>query len=130
MENMETITEAKKDFRFKIDYAKWKAALDALLADRADARARTEKKNWSALDSYYDPRLTKLYSIRAQARGRIHMRFTRLDWSQWSKLPSSKQNKVGYDEFTKRNGMIGWYLTLEDQAVYIGDEWNEYEKHE
>lgn len=130
MENMETITEEKKNYRFKIDYAKWKADLDALLADRAEARARTEKKNWSAMDAYYDPKLTKMYCIRAQARGRIHMRFAKLDWSQWNKLPSSKQNKVGYEEFTKRDGAIGWYLTLDDQAAYIGDDWIWYAKTE
>lgn len=130
MENMETIAEEKNNYRFRIDYGKWSAAVDALLAERASARARTEKKNWSAMDAYYDPKLTKLYSIRAQSRGRIHMRYTKLDWGQWSKLPSSKINKVGYDEFTKRDGAIGWYLTLDDQAAYIGDSWKEYEKTE
>lgn len=126
METTEIIIE-EKNYRFKIDYKKWKTALDELLAKREEARSKTEKKYWASLDYYYDERLTKLYSIRAQARGRLHRAFARLNWSEWRKLPSSKIKEIGYDLFTNNDGAIKFPLTLEDQAAYIGDSWKEYE---
>lgn len=128
MENTEIIVESNKNYRFKIDWKKWKADVDSLLTDRKDARERTEKKGWSAIDYYYDSRLTMLYSIRAQARGRIHRSTARLNWSDWKKLPCAKVNPVAYDLFTQNNGAAKFLLTLDDQASYIGDSWKEYEQ--
>lgn len=126
MENMETIIE-EKNYRFRIDYAKWKAALDATLAVREEERAKTEKKFWSALDYHYDQKLTKLYSIRAHARGRIHRAFALLNEYEWRKLGHKTPD---WKAFADNNGAIKFPLTLEDQAAYIGDSWKEYEKAE
>lgn len=117
-----------KNYRFKIDWNKWKAALDAIHAEREADRAKTEKKFWASLDYYYDEKLTMLYSIRAQARGRLHRQFARLNQAEWKKLPSSKVKEIGYDLFTQSDGAIKFPLTLEDQAAYIGSSWKEYEK--
>jgi hypothetical protein len=130
MENMETITEEKKNYRFKIDWKKWKAALDAVHTAREEDRAKTEKKFWSSLDYYYDEKLTKLYSIRAQARGRRHRQFALLNYTDWKKLPCSKTALINYDVFSQNNGAIKIPLTLEDQAAYIGDSWKEYAAQE
>ncbi len=127
MENMEIIVETNKNYRFKIDWKKWKTALDETHAVREADRAKTEKKFWASLDYCYDEKLTRLYSIRAQARGRLHRRFALLNWPEWRKMPSSKANKVKYDAFTNNDGAIKFPLTLEDQATYIGDSWKEYE---
>jgi hypothetical protein len=131
MENtMETNITETKDYTFKIDRVKWKAAVDAVLARREADRAKTEKKNWASLDYYYDAELTKLYSIRAHARGRMHRLHAIYNYSDWRKMPSAKSNMPKYDEFTQADGAIKFKLTMADQAAYIGDSWKEYEKHD
>lgn len=130
MENMETIIEEKKNYRFKIDYAKWKNDLDDLLAQRENDRKCTPKKEWACLDTYYDPKLTKLYSILAQSRGRIHRAFARLNYDEWRKLPSSKINPVKYDLFVQNDGAVKLPLTLDDQATYIDNDWKQYAQTE
>lgn len=114
------------NYRFRIDWPKWKTAVDKLLADREDARTRTEKKRWHEVDYYYSDRLTKLYSIRAQARGRIHRKRAELNQTDWNKLG---HKEPGYKDFLEASGSIKFDLTIEDQAKYIGDTWKEYERH-
>jgi hypothetical protein len=128
METVETKAETKKEktvFGFKIDRVKWKNDVDAILLEREEKRANTEKKNWAALDYHFDDRLTKLYSIRAHARGRVHRKFAILNEYDWRKLGHKEPN---WKEFIANNGMIKFPLTIVDQAVYIGDGWKEYEK--
>ena len=129
MENtIEIKTEIKteeKKYGFKIDWPKWKAAVDAVLTEREEKRAKTEKKYWKALDYLFDERLTKLYSIRAHARGRIHRKYAILNEYEWRKLGHKTPD---WKEFSLHDGMIKFPLTIEDQAVYIGDSWKEYEK--
>ena len=115
----------EKKYGFKIDLPKWKAAEKALLDKREEERAKTEKKYWASLDYFYDEQLTKLYSIRAHSRGRIHRKYAYLNWSDWKKLPISA-NKLSYDDFNNSNGQIKFELSLEDQAAYIGDSWKQY----
>lgn len=121
---MENIVEVKG---FRIDRVKWQAAVDALLNSRNIERAKTEKKYWPTIDYHYDGLLTKLYSIRAHSRGRIHRKYIRCNYSDWRKLPSSQINLPKYDEFINANGEIKFELTLADQAVYIGGNWKQYE---
>lgn len=124
---METnIVEEKKNYGFKIDWKKWKAALDALLTERVNERSDTEKKYWASLDYRYDEKLTKLYSIRAHARGRIHRKYAILNEYDWRKLGHKAH---GWQEFVDSDGSIKFELTIDDQVVYIGDSWKEFEKH-
>jgi len=124
---METNIAEKKDYTFKIDRMKWKAAVDAVLSRREAARAKTEKKDWAALDYYYDAELTRLYSVRAHARGHMHRTYAIYNHYDWGKMPSGKVNMPNYGEFIKNDGAIRFKLTMADQAAYIGDSWKEYE---
>jgi len=90
-------------------------------------------------DIYFAEELTKLYSIRAHARGRIHRTSAKLTWSEWNKLghqnyidSTGKVTNVtdylaGLKTFTDTNGKIKFNLTLADQATYLGDSWKQYE---
>ncbi len=124
---METteIKDTENKIGFKIDYDKWKADLDSILAEREKERASTEKKYWAAVDYRYDEQLTKLYSIRAHARGRIHRKYAKLNEYEYRKLG---HKTPGWQEFMANNGVIKFTLTLDDQTAYIGDSWMDYEK--
>lgn len=93
---------------FKIDWKKWKRALDGARAagDAADQ--------------------TLLYSIRAMARDRVHRCRARLDW-----LTLRNWGKVTIEEATAiidRGGHQVAILTLEDQARYVGEAWRQFER--
>lgn len=130
---METIVREELDhsrnYRFRIDWNKWKVALDKVLAEREKGRyavsTDAEKKYWASLQHRYDEKLTILYSIRAQARGRTHRQYAVLNEYEWRKLG---HKTPGWQEFTANNGTIRFVLTLDDQAAYIGDAWKEFEK--
>lgn len=122
---METIEN--KVYGFKIDREKWMKAVTTLLTEREEKRKNTEKRFWSSLDYSYDEMLTKLYSIRAHARGRIHRKYAVLNEYDWRRLG---HKTPGWSEFAANNGVFKFNLTLDDQAVYISDAWKEFEKHE
>lgn len=133
MENMETITN-EKSYRFKIDWKKWKAALDELLAKReewpklmqelAEGKKTFKEIGW---EPNWKAQLTMLYSIRAQARGRLHRQTAKLTYHEWKQLGHLSP---GWQDFASNNGVIKFPLTLDDQAAYIGDSWKGYQKHE
>lgn len=127
-------TNEIKNYRFKIDRVKWKQAIDELLTKRAEwpnlmQELKEGKKTFKEVgwEPDWKAQLTKLYSIRAQARGRLHRQAAKLTQYEWSKLG----HKTPYwQEFVNSNGVIKFTLTLDDQAAYIGDSWKEYEQEQ
>ena len=145
---METtqIIEEKREFGFKIDRKKWKAAVEAVEAARENRKeifkksiddycSKMEEKNITLgcsrggfndyVDLGYAEQLTKLYSIRAHARGRMHRRVVRMNATDWCYKLGNKT--PSYRAFDEAGGMLKFTLTLADQALYIGDSWKEYE---
>lgn len=94
---------------FKIDWKKWKRALDGAKAadDAADQ--------------------TLLYSIRAMARGRVHRCRARLDWytlRTWGKITPEQGTAL----HLHGGGHQVVVLTLEDQARFVGEAWRQFER--
>lgn len=103
---------------YKIDRKKWLEAVkavDAFRAEKEKIQLRIARKELDWLEAYKDPalkpfvsyrdekgELTKLYSIRAMARDRIHR----------------KRARIGNEIVD-----LGW----DDQLKYVGDAWKEYE---
>lgn len=85
---------------FKIDRQKWLAAVAA-------AEGNPEA-------------LTRLYSIRAHARGRIHRRKARITWIH---LP-----EVMRAQALAGCGSLVVELGMEDQVKLIGDAWKAFER--
>lgn len=125
---------------YKINWDKWKAAVDEVLAHRetkqqlnADlAAAKISFKEWIAGGGLrnHEEELTRLYSIRAHGRGRIHRKRAALTWDQWRKLPANtgKDAKSLYAQqegFTNNGGTLT--LILKD---LIKDAWKSYVKAE
>lgn len=100
---------------YRIDFKKWKAAVDEVEANKAQKPQLVKDLAAGKIDwkKYRDDggwrnhaeELTLLYSIRAHGRGRIH----RL-----------RAQPIG--EGLKRD------LTVEDQVKYIGDRWKAFER--
>lgn len=132
---------------YKIDLKKWKNTVSALLNDRADrltfskdvvAGTKTWNEYHAKFKGYpqYEEELTMLYSIRAHIRGKIHRKVAKLTDYEWHKLRGKKTDKPSTEDsvermrmiklFVENNGKIKFDLTLEDQAVYIGDKWKKY----
>lgn len=88
--------------------------------------------SWGACyDEEFQAKLTKLYAIRAHARGRVHRCRARLTANQLCKLGRAGNRwdaiKMMGDPM---DGHAKFDLTIEDQARFIGDEWKKYEKQE
>ncbi len=103
---------------YKIDVKKWKAAVAEIedfrvKADEVHKRIISKELDW--LKAYQDPatrifygrdtnlELTRLYSIRAMARNRIHR----------------KRARVAGEVVD-----LGW----DDQLAFVGERWKEYER--
>ena len=123
------------NYRFRIDWKKWKNDVDVLLARREEwpklVQEVKEGKKTQKEIGYYEPNwaaeLTWLYSIRAHARGRLHRKYAKLTQYEWGKLGHKKPE---WQEFVAANGKIKFELTMEDQAKYLdnGCGWKKYEK--
>jgi len=117
---------------FKIDAKKWKQDLEVLLKQKEDwqqARELFLKTNdYKLYVSYvdWDDKLTKHYSIRAHARGKLHRQRARLNAYEYKQLGYVPE----YKKFIENNGAIIVPLTIIDQAKYIDDNWKEYEVKE
>lgn len=120
------------NFRFRIDWKKWNDDVDLLLVRREKwpklvQEVKDGKKTWKEI-GYWAPdwndELTTLYSIRAQAHGRLHRKGAKLTFWQYSKLG---YNKYSSEEFNKNGGKIKVPLTFMDQITYIGNKWRQYE---
>jgi hypothetical protein len=94
---------------FKIDWKKWKAAVDA-----------------ASTAVYAAEKLTLLYSIRAMARGRVHRKRAKLTASTHKKL-RPKAEKPTWGDFTDAHGQIAIDLDAADQAAFVGERWKEFE---
>ncbi len=137
------------NFGFKIDIMKWKKAIEAVNKAREGRNEEFMKgidnhcEKWSGkngmptlyrqgfsdyMDFRYAEELTKLYSIRAHSRGRIHRKHVSLNYYEWRVLNGENWNADKYNEFLTANDCIKFNLTIEDQANYIGDSWQEYVK--
>ncbi len=88
---------------FKIDWLKWKAALD-------DAQARGDAAG-----------VTMLCSIRAMGRGRIHRNRARLVYWDCKKVQHEERMCIAASGGTK---VVD--LDAADQAAFVGDLWQEY----
>src|ERR1700742_2459593 len=95
---------------FKIDRNKWLAAVAAAEGKREE--------------------LTKLYSIRSMARGKLHRKRAEFTAYEFSKLRGSDAVQAigGSSAFTQANGTLVFDLTAEDQEKYIGLAWQEFER--
>lgn len=95
--------------RFKIDRQKWLAAVAA-------AKDNTKE-------------LTKLYSIRAMARDRLHRKRAALTGYDTTILLGKERYEAlgGWGAFVDANGTISTDLTLADQEKFIGLAWKDYE---
>jgi hypothetical protein len=134
-EKWEEINMENDNFGFRIDIVKWREALRALEERRKNWPVEYATKQKAALDAgqkyfyeyepHWEEQLTRLYSIRAHSRGRIHRTAAKLTQYEWNKLG---HNTPGQQKFTEANGSIKFDLTIIDQAKYLGDSWKEYEK--
>lgn len=134
---------------FRLDWKKWKAAVDEVEARRIQLREmRASSASWEAYkkvgllgayDELFVEKLTKLYSIRAHARGRVHRGRAYLSMDRIIPLRLPKIDKYTYGTLEERvalkrsfghpeSGHAKVNLTMADQAAYIGDEWKQFEK--
>jgi hypothetical protein len=124
--------------RFRINWLKWDAAVKAVEARRAlqpklNADLKADVINWqqyraaggASCDEALADELTKLYSIRAMGRGRVHRSGARLTRSQACGVGLKELNNGQYVVF---GGTIIHDMTAEHQEKYVGDAWKEYER--
>lgn len=93
---------------YKIDRNKWLAAVAAAKGDAAQ--------------------LTLLYAIRAQGRGRQHLRRVKLTVYELRRYKGVAWSKhAPAEDFAAAGGRMVIEMMLEDQARVIGDAWKQFE---
>jgi hypothetical protein len=125
---------------FRIDRQKWLEAVKAVEARREAspglvAQAKAGLITWKqfqdsgarSYDEAFQEELTKLYSIRAQAHDHLHRRRARLTYSQALKLAIPGAATM---PFIEAGGTLVFDLTAEQQALYVGDAYKEFERPE
>lgn len=123
---------------FRIDLKKWKAAVEVVLESRQNYPERYQEFNagkitWRDVGyANWAEQLTKLYSIRAHARGKLHRKIAKITYYEYMKLNGNKiedgfTNTEKYKEFVNAGGKIKMSLTIEDQQTYIGEAWKKFE---
>lgn len=75
---------------------------------------------WEGPHPDHDRDMTLLYSIRAQARGRLHRHRAALAYHEFIKLPVKTRLVWTVESFQQHGGRIKFDLSLEDQAAYVG----------
>lgn len=131
---------------YRIDLPKFRTALLLAEHDREVLKTMKEKNTpWQEIfarfgyvdDAQMEERLTKLYAIRAHARGKVHIKRAFLHADEVMKMVAGVKTrdqarlvlrgamKCGCNP---ESGHAKLDLTFEDQAKYLGDSWREFER--
>jgi len=101
----------------RLDYKKWRDALDRAMANKANADEKIVK-------DMYGREITYLHAIRAHIKGKLHCHRMRLPWNnlwRWGKMPFEKALDVATN-----GGSRVVDTNFQDQKLYIGDSWRDF----